>query len=252
MAAVASAAGLSEGTLYNYFRDKQDLQLRVSLAAFEGHIQAAEKAVAESKSLRQGLERLIAIELALLIEAKELFRIWMREMRSTSGYAHSEARNRAAALFIAAHPPLREMGRGARSAARPEPAAGTRYCVRQSRAHRLDGAGAGSPGPDRRAENVARPGRCVSACVRPGGRAHGKAEKQSQAGACAAGAALAHGIPARTRSDRHWRSMFEQSKALRLPADDKKRQTGTQGKETRRWSCFSSWSVALRRAVSTA
>jgi len=92
MAAVASAAGLSEGTLYNYFRDKQDLQLRVSLAAFEGHIQAAENAVAESKSLRQGLERLIAIELALLIEAKELFRIWMREMRSTSGYAHSEAR----------------------------------------------------------------------------------------------------------------------------------------------------------------
>lgn len=92
MAAVASAAGLSEGTLYNYFRDKQDLQLRVSLATFERHIQAAEKAVAESKSLRQGLERLIAIELGLLIEAKELFRAWMREMRGTSGYAHSEAR----------------------------------------------------------------------------------------------------------------------------------------------------------------
>src|SRR5215510_15822386 len=58
MAAVASAAGLSEGTLYNYFRDKQDLQLRVSLAAFEGHIEAAEKAVAGSTSLEQGLERL--------------------------------------------------------------------------------------------------------------------------------------------------------------------------------------------------
>jgi AcrR family transcriptional regulator len=92
MAAVASAAGLSEGTLYNYFRDKQDLQLRVSLAAFEGHIEAAERAVAQSTSLRQGLERLIAIELGLLIEAKELFRIWMREMRGSSGYAHSEAR----------------------------------------------------------------------------------------------------------------------------------------------------------------
>src|ERR1700741_2977 len=76
MAAVASAAGLSEGTLYNYFRDKQDLQLRVSLATFERHIQAAEKAVAEAKSLRQGLERVIAIELGLLIEAKELFRAW--------------------------------------------------------------------------------------------------------------------------------------------------------------------------------
>jgi len=92
MAAVASAAGLSEGTLYNYFRDKQDLQLRVSLGVFESHTLAAERAVAESKSLRHGLESLIAIELRLLIEAKELFRIWMREMRSASGYAHSDAR----------------------------------------------------------------------------------------------------------------------------------------------------------------
>jgi AcrR family transcriptional regulator len=92
MAAVASAAGLSEGTLYNYFRDKQDLQLRVSLTAFEGHTQAAERAVADSKSLRDGLERLIAIELGLLIRAKELFLVWLREMRTSSGYPHSEAR----------------------------------------------------------------------------------------------------------------------------------------------------------------
>jgi TetR/AcrR family fatty acid metabolism transcriptional regulator len=93
MAAVASAAGLSEGTLYNYFRDKQDLQLRVSLTAFAGHTHAAERAVAESKSLREGLERLIAIELGLLIKAKELFLVWLREMRTTSGYPQSEARN---------------------------------------------------------------------------------------------------------------------------------------------------------------
>jgi AcrR family transcriptional regulator len=92
MAAVASAAGLSEGTLYNYFRDKQDLQLRVSLAAFEGHTQAAEQAVAESKSLRDGLERLIAIELRLLIRAKELFLVWLREMRTSNSYPQSEAR----------------------------------------------------------------------------------------------------------------------------------------------------------------
>jgi AcrR family transcriptional regulator len=92
MAAVASAAGLSEGTLYNYFRDKQDLQLRVSLANFAGHTQAAERAVAESKSLREGLERLIAIELGLLIKAKELFLVWLREMRTSNGYAQSDAR----------------------------------------------------------------------------------------------------------------------------------------------------------------
>jgi TetR/AcrR family transcriptional regulator, fatty acid metabolism regulator protein len=93
MAAVASAAGLSEGTLYNYFRDKQDLQLRVSLGVFEACTLEMEKVVAESKSLRHGLVGIIAVELRLLIGAKELFRIWLREMRSASGYAHSDARN---------------------------------------------------------------------------------------------------------------------------------------------------------------
>lgn len=92
MAAVASAAGLSEGTLYNYFRDKQDLQLRVSLGVFEAYTLEMERVVAESKSLRHGLEGIIAVELRLLIEAKELFRLWLREMRSASGYAHSDAR----------------------------------------------------------------------------------------------------------------------------------------------------------------
>lgn len=92
MAAVASAAGLSEGTLYNYFRDKQDLQLRVSLGVFEAYTLEIEKVVAEFKSLRHGLEGIIAVELRLLIGAKELFRLWLREMRSASGYAHSDAR----------------------------------------------------------------------------------------------------------------------------------------------------------------
>jgi AcrR family transcriptional regulator len=92
MAAVATAAGLSEGTLYNYFRDKQDLQLRVSLGVFETYTLEMERVVAESKSLRHGLEGIIAVELRLLIGAKELFRIWLREMRSASGYAHSDAR----------------------------------------------------------------------------------------------------------------------------------------------------------------
>jgi TetR/AcrR family fatty acid metabolism transcriptional regulator len=93
MATVASAAGLSEGTLYNYFRDKQDLVLRVSLAAFEGHTAEAEKIVDASTSLRQGLEGLVALELDILIEAKELFRIWLREVRGASGYPQSAARN---------------------------------------------------------------------------------------------------------------------------------------------------------------
>ncbi|KAB2918318.1 MAG: TetR/AcrR family transcriptional regulator [Hyphomicrobiaceae bacterium] len=92
MATVASAAGLSEGTLYNYFRDKQDLVLRVSVAAFERHTVEAERIVAEARSLRDGLEQLIALELRILIEAKEIYRIWLREVRGSSSYPQSAAR----------------------------------------------------------------------------------------------------------------------------------------------------------------
>jgi AcrR family transcriptional regulator len=94
MAAVASAAGLSEGTLYNYFRDKQDLVLRVSSAAFEGRIAEAESIVRGSQSLQAGLEALIALEIDILIKAKEIFRIWLREVRGAGGYRQSPARKR--------------------------------------------------------------------------------------------------------------------------------------------------------------
>ena len=59
---------------------------------FQTYTLEVETVVRESTSLRQGLEGIIAVELRLLIEAKELFRIWLREVRGTSGYAQSEAR----------------------------------------------------------------------------------------------------------------------------------------------------------------
>jgi TetR/AcrR family transcriptional regulator, fatty acid metabolism regulator protein len=93
MAAVASAAGLSEGTLYNYFRDKHDLVLRVGLAVLERHTAEAEALVAGAKSLREGLQGLIALELRALIEAKEIYRIWLREVRGANGYGVAAARD---------------------------------------------------------------------------------------------------------------------------------------------------------------
>lgn len=93
MAAVASACGLSEGTLYNYFRDKRDLALRVTLAAFERHTSEAASIVAESASLREGLEKLIALELRILIEARSMMALWLREVRGAPEYPHSAARD---------------------------------------------------------------------------------------------------------------------------------------------------------------
>ena len=68
MAAVAAAAGLSEGTLYNYFRNKNDLVIRSGLAVLERRVEAAQQAVREAGSLREGLERLIALHLSAIIE----------------------------------------------------------------------------------------------------------------------------------------------------------------------------------------
>jgi AcrR family transcriptional regulator len=94
MAAVAKAAGLSEGTLYNYFRDKQDLVLRVSGAHFDRHIADAERIVADCASLRDGLEGLISVQLTIILEAREIYRIWLREVRGARNYRQSQARTR--------------------------------------------------------------------------------------------------------------------------------------------------------------
>ncbi len=93
MAAVAGACGLSEGTLYNYFRDKSDLAVRACLVAFERHADEAEEIVANARSLRAGLEQLTALELRILIESRGMMRIWLREVRGADGYPRSAARH---------------------------------------------------------------------------------------------------------------------------------------------------------------
>lgn len=92
MASVAHACGLSEGTLYNYFKDKSDLALRATLVAFDAHADEAETIVAEATSLKTGLERLIALELTILLEARGMMRVWLREVRGALDYPKSPAR----------------------------------------------------------------------------------------------------------------------------------------------------------------
>ncbi|MEI2733684.1 MAG: helix-turn-helix domain-containing protein [Rhodoblastus sp.] len=93
MASVAAAAGLSEGTLYNYFHNKNDLVIRAGLAALERRVDAAQQAVKEATSLREGLERLIALHLSAVIEDDEKYRIWLREVRGVKSYRRSAGRD---------------------------------------------------------------------------------------------------------------------------------------------------------------
>jgi TetR/AcrR family transcriptional regulator, fatty acid metabolism regulator protein len=93
MADVAQAAGLAEGTLYNYFRDKTDLVLRVGLVALDQNLAEAQTIAETATSLRGGLRDLIACQLRWMIAAPEMYRIWLREVKGAESYGRSRARD---------------------------------------------------------------------------------------------------------------------------------------------------------------
>ncbi len=93
MADVAAAAGLSEGTLYNYFRDKSDLVLSVGLTSLERNIAGAAAITDTATSLKDGLRQLIAHQIRDMVSAPELYRIWLREVKAAEGYGKSRARD---------------------------------------------------------------------------------------------------------------------------------------------------------------
>jgi TetR/AcrR family transcriptional regulator, fatty acid metabolism regulator protein len=93
MADVAAAAGLSEGTLYNYFRDKTDLVLSVGLSSLERNISGAAAITSSAASLEDGLRQLIGHQLREMLAAPEMYRIWLREVKAADGYGKSRARD---------------------------------------------------------------------------------------------------------------------------------------------------------------
>jgi AcrR family transcriptional regulator len=93
MADVAAAAGLSEGTLYNYFQDKTDLVVSVGLAALKRNVDEAERIAATAVGLEQGLRDLIAHQLRSMLAAPEMYRIWLREVKAADAYSGSDARD---------------------------------------------------------------------------------------------------------------------------------------------------------------
>jgi AcrR family transcriptional regulator len=93
MAMVARQAGLSEGTLYNYFSDKRDLVLRVGGRIMAQIVADAERVVRDAPSLREGLEGLIAIQFRIVLEDKELYRMLLREVRADKTYSRADNRS---------------------------------------------------------------------------------------------------------------------------------------------------------------
>jgi len=81
---VASRAGVSEGLIYKYFRDKRDLLGQV-LAAFNDRIMTElETEVARCETFREKLETVIAHRLHSIARYPGLTRLYVSQVRSSS------------------------------------------------------------------------------------------------------------------------------------------------------------------------
>lgn len=93
MAEIALAVGLSEGSLYNYVNNKRDLAIRVAERWFLQNASRIEASLATLSSTRDKLGFLVLQHLSTILEHRELYMMWIREVRATSAYSTSHSRD---------------------------------------------------------------------------------------------------------------------------------------------------------------
>jgi len=77
MAAIAEEAGVAKGTLYLYFRDRDDLVEHAADRHFDELLARMEEVLARKVPLRAGLRALIQTKLAFFDENQEFLRVYM-------------------------------------------------------------------------------------------------------------------------------------------------------------------------------
>lgn len=93
MADVASATGLSEGSLYNYVPSKRELAIRVAERWFSGQAEELEQTLGALQHPRDQITLLVQRHIAMILEQPELFLMWIREVRATDAYLTSSSRD---------------------------------------------------------------------------------------------------------------------------------------------------------------
>ena len=93
MAEIAVAVGLSEGSLYNYVSNKRDLAIRVAERWFQQNASQIEASLATLSSTRDKLGYLVLQHLSTILEHRELYMMWIREVRATAAYSTSHSRD---------------------------------------------------------------------------------------------------------------------------------------------------------------
>jgi len=93
MADVASATGLSEGSLYNYVPSKRELAIRVAERWFSSQAEDLSRTLSAIEGTREKITLLVQRHISMILEQPELFLMWIREVRATDAYLTSSSRD---------------------------------------------------------------------------------------------------------------------------------------------------------------
>ncbi|MAN60997.1 MAG: hypothetical protein CMI60_03520 [Parvibaculum sp.] len=93
MADVATATGLSEGSLYNYVPSKRELAIRVAERWFSAQAEELDQTLSAVEHPRDQITLLVQRHIAMILEQPELFLMWIREVRATDAYLTSSSRD---------------------------------------------------------------------------------------------------------------------------------------------------------------
>ena len=89
IAQIAKAAGVSDGLVYHYFRDKRDLLFHVLNAFYERIIVDLDETVLRERTFGERLEALIRTHLRVFVSDTDLCRLFIAEVRVAADYQGS-------------------------------------------------------------------------------------------------------------------------------------------------------------------
>src|SRR5438067_8988104 len=94
---IARAAGVADGTIYLYFKGKDDLLLRLFDEKMTGLVAEVKAAVAQERSAAEKLQRFIQLHLALVERNPDLASVLIVELRQSAQFIKAADRAKLAA-----------------------------------------------------------------------------------------------------------------------------------------------------------
>src|SRR2546423_14911807 len=112
VAEIARAAGVADGTIYLYFKGKDDLLLRLFDEKMTGLVAEMKTAVAQERSAAEKLKRFIQLHLALVERNPELASVLIVELRQSAQFLKAADRQKLAP-YVDANAEVARAGRDA-------------------------------------------------------------------------------------------------------------------------------------------